>query len=176
MNDELSTNTPTSFLFEEDFIEDNVRCIPMVVRFKLDAAGIKLKLAEWSKFSVEERNQLAVQPCVTGKEIAVYKNYLERLVKTRSGNEPTALQPDKNPVWANLEKVDESLLAKAREYDWTITVEQWKQLNNLQRFALLKLYRPGHENKNFPKAMKEFGLVDEKCVKQAAMKNYCTSE
>ena len=34
------------FVFEEDFVEENVRCIPMTVRFKMDAAGIKLKLAE----------------------------------------------------------------------------------------------------------------------------------
>jgi hypothetical protein len=29
----------------------------------------------------------------------------------------------------------------------------------LQRFALLKLFRPGHESKNFRKAMIEFGLA-----------------
>ena len=36
------------FNFEEDFVEKNIRCIPMIVRFKMDKAGIKLKLAEWS--------------------------------------------------------------------------------------------------------------------------------
>jgi len=30
------------FKFEEDFIEEDVRCIPMIVRFKMDLAGIKL--------------------------------------------------------------------------------------------------------------------------------------
>jgi hypothetical protein len=29
----------------------------------------------------------------------------------------------------------------------------------LQRFVLIKLCRPGHENENFPKAVKEFGLI-----------------
>ncbi|MEO6229489.1 MAG: nitrate reductase associated protein [Ferruginibacter sp.] len=172
----IKYDQPPGFLFEEDFMEDNIRCIPMLVRFKLDAAGIKLKLAEWSKFSVDERNQLAIQQCDTDEEIVVYKNYLQQLVKFRSGNQPTVLQLIQDPAWANLEKVDESLLAKASEYDWTISVEQWKRLSDLQRFALLKLYRPGHENKNFPKAMKEFGLADEKCIKKAAMKSYCTSE
>ncbi|WP_353849846.1 nitrate reductase associated protein, partial [Hydrotalea sp.] len=28
------------FQFEEDFVEENVRCIPMIVRFKMDAVGI----------------------------------------------------------------------------------------------------------------------------------------
>ena len=42
------------FYFEEDFVVDNVRCIPMIIRFKMDAAGIKLRLSEWSRFSVDE--------------------------------------------------------------------------------------------------------------------------
>jgi hypothetical protein len=46
-----------------------------------------------------------------------------------------------------------------KESQMSISLAQWKDLNVLQRFALLKLTRPGHENKNFPKAMKEFGLT-----------------
>src|SRR5258705_8941733 len=69
------------FLFEEDFIEKNVRCIPMIVRFKMDKAGIKLKLAEWSKFSVGERIELAKNDCGTGKEEQEYHQYLAALIK-----------------------------------------------------------------------------------------------
>ncbi|MBC7424630.1 MAG: hypothetical protein H7334_14405 [Ferruginibacter sp.] len=43
--------------------------------------------------------------------------------------------------------------------EWVITVYKWKRLTHLQRFALLKLFSPRHENKNFPKAMVEFGLA-----------------
>ncbi len=150
----------TSFKFEDDFIEDNVRCIPMLVRFKLDAAGIKLKLAEWSKFKAAERNELVILPCNTKKQVVAYKNYLHQLILQRAGSEPTPLTIDQHPAWANIDIVDESLQVKAKEYNWDISIEQWKGLDNLQRFALLKLYRPGHENKNFPKAMKEFGLID----------------
>jgi hypothetical protein len=63
------------------------------------------------------------------------------------------------PAWGNLEEIPELLQEKAKEFNWEITNEQWSGLTNLQRFALTKLYRPGHENKNFPKAMKEFGLA-----------------
>ena len=55
------------FNFEEDFVEENVRCIPMIVRFKMDKAGIKLKLAEWSKFKTEEKIELAVKNCNTDR-------------------------------------------------------------------------------------------------------------
>ena len=32
------------FQFEEEYMENNMRCIPMIIRFKMDLAGIKLKL------------------------------------------------------------------------------------------------------------------------------------
>ncbi len=145
--------------FEEDFVEDNIRCIPMVTRFKMDIAGIKLRLAQWSKFTIKERKQLADLSCIIVEEISLYKNYLQQLIRTRAGNEPTELPVDENPAWANLEKVDAALQEKAKEYNWFISIEQWRGLNNLQRFVLLKLCKPGHENKNFPKAMKEFKLA-----------------
>jgi len=34
----------------------------------------------------------------------------------------------------------------------------WSELNALQRFTLFKLTRPGHRNRNFPLALREFGL------------------
>ncbi len=149
------------FDFEEDFIEENVRCIPMVVRFKMDAAGIKLKLSEWSKFKKEDRIELAVKPCKTEEEANLYNAYLMGLIKKHTNNEATVLPINNHPAWANVEEIPELLQEKAKEFNWEITKEQWKGLTNLQRFALTKLYRPGHENKNFPKAMKEFGIVAE---------------
>jgi hypothetical protein len=147
------------FLFEEDFVEKNVRCIPMIVRFKMDHAGIKLKLAEWSKFSVEERIELAKKPCSNEEEAKLYNEYLAGLIKKYTGKEATILQIDKNPPWANIAEVPVMLNEKLRRFDWLILTEQWKGLTDLQRFALLKLCKEGHENKNFPKAMKEFKLV-----------------
>ena len=149
------------FDFEEDFIEENVRCIPMVVRFKMDAAGIKLKLSEWSKFKREDRVELALKNCGNREEARLYNEYLIGLIKKHTNNEATVLPINNHPAWANVEEIPELLQEKAKEFNWEITKEQWKGLTNLQRFALTKLYRPGHENKNFPKAMKEFGIVAE---------------
>ena len=47
---------------------------------------------------------------------------------------------------------------KAQGFDVTISSEQWSALNPLQRFALIKLSRPSHENRNFLPALKEFNL------------------
>ena len=147
------------FDFEEDFIEENVRCIPMIVRFKMDAAGIKLKLAEWSKFKKEEKIQLALMPATNVKEAKDYNVYLSNLVEKHTNNNATVLEINKYPDWADLENIPVMLAEKAKEFDLIITTAKWKVLSNLQRFTLLKLCRPGHENKNFSKAIKEFGLI-----------------
>jgi hypothetical protein len=149
------------FDFEEDFVEENVRCIPMIVRFKMDAAGIKLKLAEWSKFKVDERIALAVNPATTNEEAAQYNQYLSGLIKKYTAAEATVLALEAQPAWSLLNTIPPMLQEKANECGCTISITQWQQLTNLQRFTLVKLCRPGHENKNFPKAMKEFGLINQ---------------
>ncbi len=147
------------FLFEEDFIKKNIGCIPMIVRFKMDKAGIKLNLVEWSKFSLEERKELAKKSCGNEEEAMLYNDYLAGLINKYTGKAATALTVDKNPVWADIHAVPEMLNEKLKQFGWHISLQQWKGLSNLQRFALLKLCKAGHESKNFPKAMKEFKLI-----------------
>ena len=149
---------PRYFRFEEDFVADNVRCIPMIVRFKLDACGIKLQLSQWSKFTVQERQQLSDRRCVTAGEIKAYGLYLQHLIIKHTGREATLLAIEQNPPWADDDSILPDLQAQARQLGAGIGIEQWRRLQPLQRFALLKLCRPGHENRNFPIAMKEFGL------------------
>jgi hypothetical protein len=146
------------FDFEEDFVEENMRCIPMIIRFKMDAAGIKLKLAEWSKFTVEERIHLAMQKCETDSEIKTYHHFLSEIIKNHTGNDATILTIDTNPEWANVSNIPTLLLEKLTACNQPISVLQWKNLSNLQRFALIKLSKESHESKNLPKALKEFGL------------------
>ena len=148
------------FHFEQNFMEDNIRCIPMIVRFKLDACGIKLKLKEWSKMIVEEREQLALLPIDSSTELEVYKTYVQELIYNHTGENATLLPPsNRHDHWSKVDALPSALKEKLNEYKMGISISQWKSLSVLQRFALLKLTRPGHENKNFPKAMKEFGFA-----------------
>lgn len=139
------------FAFEEDFVEKNIRCIPMIVRFKMDAVGIKLRLADWSKFHRDERLALSTMSCG-------YREYLVGLIEKYTRSEVETLAIEGNPAWSIDAVVPDLLLEKALEFGWNVSVYQWRCLTELQRFALLKLCRPGHENKNFPRAMREFGL------------------
>jgi len=147
------------FRFEEDFVEDNVRCIPMIVRFKLDACGIKLKLAEWSKFSTDQRRRLADLACETTLEVASYREHLTRLIKSVTNENATDLKANHNPQWEHVGEVPAVLIEKVKEMNLSLSLEQWRRLSKLERFALLKLSGNNHENKNFPKALKEFNLA-----------------
>jgi hypothetical protein len=135
------------FLFEADFIEAGVRCIPMIVRFKMDAVGIKLALATWCKFTTRERKQLAVMPCETAIGISAYHDFLNRLVVKYTGNVGAQLKIDDNPLWSDLDNVPEGLQKKAMEFNWIIGVDKWQRLTDLQRFALLKLFSRGTKTK-----------------------------
>jgi hypothetical protein len=148
------------FKFEEDFMEENIRCIPMLVRFKMDLVGIKLKLGEWGRFYPSERIELALLPVTTSYETEHYRSYLAALVTKHTGKAATSFAIETNPAWQNLIQIPEMLKEKSLELALDISIPQWQSLSNIQRFALLKLCRPGHENENFPKAAFEFGLID----------------
>ena len=147
----------TFFQFEADFV-DSLRCIPMQVRFKLDTCGIKLKLADWSHFSEAERQTITLQPCTTTTEIQSYRQRLLYLVQKYTGNVAKDLPIDAKPEWMDDTNIPTILREKAQEIGATLTVQQWQNLTSLQRFALIKLSRPSHENKNFVPAMQEFQL------------------
>jgi hypothetical protein len=146
------------FDFEQDFMDDNIRCIPMIVRFKLDSCGIKLKLKEWNKMTVVERESMATLPINSSDDLNTYRKYVEELIQKHTGENPTILEvQDLSSL--STHQLPQRLQDKLAEQKMNITINQWKNLRTLQRYALLKLTRPGHENKNFPKAMKEFGLA-----------------
>ena len=147
------------FRFEEDFIEANMRCIPMIVRFKMDLAGIKLKLNEWVKFNNNEKLRLAVSTAENPEQVMYYRIMLNKMIYDHTGQTGTKLKIDKYPAWAMADYVPEQLSTHLASMNKSISRNQWKSLTHLQRFALLKLMKEGHENKNFPKALLEFGLA-----------------
>ena len=146
------------FQFEADFVEA-LRCIPMQVRFKLDSCGVKLKLQHWHQFAIADRQTLLDLPCTTPEEIAAYHQFLQNLVVQYTGSPASELPIDPQPPWLNEATVAETAQAKAAELGQAISPDQWASLNPLQRFALIKLSRSGHENRNFLPALKEFGLL-----------------
>ncbi len=145
------------FEFESDFVA-SLRCIPMQVRYKLDTCGIKLKLSDWHQMTQKERTNLIELPCTTEKEIQSYQEYLQELILDRTGKPAAKLPIDPHPAWLQSNIIPDIIQEKLKEIGITLTSEQWINLTPLQRFALIKLSRSGHENQNFAKAILEFEL------------------
>ena len=145
------------FQFESDFVEA-LRCIPMQVRYKLDHCGVKLKLSHWNHFTQDDRQALVALPCEAEAEIQAYRSLLHQLVANRTGGTATDLAIDSAPAWLDVEHLPKEVQAKAEEIGTPISLDRWKTLTSLQRFALIKLSRSSHENNNFLPALQEFGL------------------
>jgi len=153
----MPDSEPTFFQFESDFVQ-SLRCIPMQVRYKLDTCGIKLKLDQWHRFTPEERTQLVTLACDTAAAIAAYRAQLQALVQQHTNAPAKDLPVDPNPPWDQPEHIPADVQKQASQFDVTISRDRWAALTPLQRFALCKLSRPSHENRNFLPALVEFGL------------------
>jgi hypothetical protein len=153
----MNTDEPIFFQFEADFVE-SLRCIPMVVRYKLDTCGIKLKLDQWNRFSDRDCQALVERPCTTPQDIAAYRQFLSDLIWQYTQTQASELSIDEHPPWMDENNIPESVQTKAKSVETNLTLEQWQTLAPLQRFALIKLSRSSHENRNFIPALKEFNL------------------
>lgn len=156
----MSSIAQTFFAFESDFVQ-SLRCIPMQVRYRLDTVGVKLKLEHWHTFSVEERETLVTVPCETPDEIAAYRQTLREMIAKHSDTPAKDLPVDANPPWSQDDKIPADVTAQAEKFDVSIPLSCWATLSPLERFALCKLSRPGHENRNFLPALREFKLISQ---------------
>ncbi|EDX84494.1 conserved hypothetical protein [Synechococcus sp. PCC 7335] len=146
------------FEFEQDFV-GSLRCIPMVVRHHLDTCGVKLKLEHWNHFTQAERQALVDWPCQSEDEAQLYREKLQALITAQTGVPAKTLAVQPQPPWMDLSTIPEQVRNRFAQQGIPLTLKQWTELTELQRFALIKLSRPSHENKNFMPAVKEFGLV-----------------
>ncbi|WP_017300878.1 nitrate reductase associated protein [Nodosilinea nodulosa] len=149
------------FQFEADFVE-SLRCIPMQVRLKLDTCGVKLKLEQWHRFSAGDRERLTLLPCGDRASTLAYAACVQDLVVHVQGTPASTLAIDPHPPWHNGAEIPPAVQGQAALAGVQLSLEQWRSLRPLQRFALIKLSRPSHENRNFYPALVEFGLAPAK--------------
>ena len=145
------------FRFEADFTAD-LRCIPMAVRRKLDLAGVKLKLSHWSELSSAERDALLQWSDDTGAIEALREQLMTRTSELAAGQAASLPRPDDEP-WQQADHWPETVWQSCQQLRLIPKAEGWPTLTELQRFALVKLSHPGHEHRNLPRALAEFGLV-----------------
>lgn len=148
------------FSFERDFA-GSLQCIPMAVRLQLDLSGVKLSLKQWNKFSTAERLQLLNLSSGSYEQLPSFGSLLLALIDAHSHEPAERLPVVSRPAWEHAGRVPEQVIAWATKVGVPApTARQWRRLSPLQRFALLKLSLPGHDNDNFVPALREFGLLD----------------
>jgi len=145
------------FGFEADFTAD-LRCIPMAVRRKLDLAGVKLRLTHWNALSEAERQHLLAWLDDATALKAMRQWLLERTAAMAEG-QAKPLEPAVAETWQQSWQLPEALAASCRQLGLTPPEQAWSRLDELERFALVKLSHPGHEHRNLPRALQELGLV-----------------
>ncbi|ABR88462.1 Uncharacterized conserved protein [Janthinobacterium sp. Marseille] len=150
------------FEFEQDG-RYPLRRIPMVMRFNLDACGIKISLTAWITLSRDEREELVALPCATAEQQQAYRERMAALLAPHADNPDAVIETveiDSAPAWREVNEVPPAVRNGLTELALPVpTHAQWAALGDLQRFALLKLTRSGHKNANLLPALKEFGLA-----------------
>jgi len=145
------------FEFEADFSGD-LRCLPMAVRRKLDLAGVKLKLVHWHGLSAAERQRL-LQCKDDAQSIKEMGDWLLRRSNSLPEGPAKAFEPAHSCAWQQTGSLPGELALSCAQLGLLIEPQRWGCLDELQRFALIKLCHPGHEHRNLARAVGEFGLL-----------------
>ena len=144
------------FAFEADFT-GSWRCIPLCVRRKLDLSGIKLKLRHWLALDQRERQQLVDWPDGP-QDLRDFAAHLKQCTAGPGDGPVEELPIPQSPPWRRSQPpagVTTALHAMGK----TMDQGQWRRLSELERFALCKLARPGHDHHNLVHALAEFKVT-----------------
>jgi hypothetical protein len=145
------------FDFESDS-ERTLDYIPICVRMKLDLSGVKMSLAQWSGLPLAVRQIVLEARCQVDPEIRRVRHYLEFIVDA-FGLGPLASARCDPQAWRGCGRAPASVVAAMAALGYpSIGAAAWDALTDLQRFALIKLARPGHA-RHLPAALEEFGLA-----------------
>ena len=131
----------------------------MAVRRKLDLAGVKLKLMHWSELDEAERAELLAWADDAAAIEALRHHLMTRSAALSAGQAKDLPRPDAEP-WQQATQLPDVLAASCAQLSLELAAGGWGELTELQRFALVKLSHPGHEHRNLPRALAEFGLLE----------------
>ena len=149
----ISKQASHCFEFERDFI-GNWRCIPLCVRRKLDLIGLKLKLSHWLECSSLERQEL-VDWADDPSSLERLRSHLRDRTCEMADGMAQDLSPAKGEPWQQTLSVPDRLVQASETRGLELSLHSWCALQELERFALCKLARPGHDHHNLDAAFSE---------------------
>src|SRR5215831_8012184 len=134
------------FEFESDVYE-SLNCLPMAARRKLDALGIKVHLAQWEQFGRGERLMICHAPANTEEERSALRTFIEEVAISRTGSPATVLPKEARQSAYPPARPPLNLIHNARAFGVELDEGTWTELDDDQRYALIKLgdsERPSH--------------------------------
>ena len=131
--------------------------IPLRVRYKLDCAGVRLRLSQWQTMTSEDKAQLLQLPVATLSEQNAYRVALSQMV----GRQGETLLADGSDTaqqeWRNTGKWPEVVVRQCDAQQLNLPpLAEWQELAETDRHALFVLARSHHSQKEFFAAMALF--------------------
>ncbi|KAF1030309.1 MAG: hypothetical protein GAK40_00058 [Burkholderia plantarii] len=169
-------DAPLLYAFEIESSED-FTFIPMIVRFHLDYAGLRISLAQWQCLPLEARRLLCRFPADAdagtwsgagtaagvdpGSDAAAsFEATLHALLARQAAGEAERFAPEPAPAWRDGAAPPPALAAQCALAGLApVAPAQWRALGGFQRYVLTKLSRKPKLNHDFVPAMREFGLA-----------------
>jgi hypothetical protein len=146
------------FDFEADYAK-TLCCMPMIVRYKLDACRIKLSLQHWQRLDHATRQRLITEGLDDLGAQRRYRHLLMHAIVHQAKAQPVRMPTRPADTTWNSSRLPNRVRQSALDKGLALNGPRaWSDLSALQRYALFKLTRPGHQNRNFCLALDEFGL------------------
>ena len=144
----------------EDEIHQNLGCVPMAVRRKLDRVGIKISLAQWQALGYGERLALCHMPVETDDECTAVRIFTSEAVRARSGSDIKPLSEASRAGAEPPSSPPPRLVEHARGEGFTLTQPLWDRLDGDERYALIKLGDAEKPSHNLAAALAEFAKAE----------------
>jgi hypothetical protein len=131
--------------------------IPLRVRYKLDCAGIRLRLAQWQALTHDEKTQLLQLPVATAEERGAYRDALTRMVGHLGGAALIEAPVTGEEGWRIARVWPNVVVRQCEAQDLPLPpLSKWQSLIEADRHALFVLARSSHSQAEFVAAMALF--------------------
>ena len=131
--------------------------IPLRVRYKLDCAGIRLRLSQWQALSHDEKTQLLQLPVATAEERGAYRDALTRMVGHLGGAALIEAPVPGEEGWRIARVWPDVVVRQCEAQDLPLPpLSKWQSLIEADRHALFVLARSSHSQAEFVAAMALF--------------------
>lgn len=143
------------FKFEGE-IPEELDCVPMAVRRKLDRVGIKLGLDDWKEMGRGERLALCHLPTNLEEECETMRVFIREAVQRRGAAEPRTLSEAERRSAEPPEAAPETLVERAQALGFALGEAEWDKFDSDQRYALMKLGAGESASHDLAAALTEF--------------------